>query len=158
MAKVILLCGMVCSGKTTYAQALMHQTGSVCLSCDELMLALFTEPMGEDYDTALSRAKGYLYTLARQLVQTGVTVILDFGFWSRQERDEVRAMFAGYGMQTELHYLKVNEERWGQNIAARNKGCRNGDTAAYPIDEGLIHKCLMAFEEPAPGEADVTVG
>ncbi len=158
MAKVIMLCGMVCSGKTTYAQVLRHQIGAVCLSCDELMLALFTEPMGEDYETALTRAKGYLYTVARQLVQMGVTVILDFGFWSRQERDEARAMFSGHGIHTELHYLKVNEERWEQNIASRNAACRNGDTAAYPIDEGLKCKCLMAFEEPTPGEADFTVG
>ncbi len=158
MAKVIMLCGMVCSGKTTYAQVLRHQIGAVCLSCDELMLALFTEPMGEDYETALTRAKGYLYTVARQLVQMGVTVILDFGFWSRRERDEVKAMFAEHGIHTELHYIKVSAQRWEQNIAARNEACRNGMVSAYPIDEGLLHKCLTRFEEPTSAEVDFTVG
>ncbi len=158
MAKVILLCGVVCSGKTTYAHKLRHRLMAVSLSCDELMLALYTEPMGEDYDTALDRAKGYLYTLTRQLVLAGVTVILDFGFWSRREREEVKAMFAGHGVHTELHYVRVSPEQWEQNIAARNRACRDGNIAAYPIDEGLKCKCLMAFEEPTPGEADFTVG
>ena len=42
----ILLCGRICAGKTTYAKRLGKTRGAVCLSCDELMLALFGQQLG----------------------------------------------------------------------------------------------------------------
>ena len=41
MAKVILICGKICSGKSTYAQQLRRENRAVVLSIDEVMLAFF---------------------------------------------------------------------------------------------------------------------
>lgn len=41
MAKVILICGKICSGKSTYAEQLRVQNNAVVLSTDEITLALF---------------------------------------------------------------------------------------------------------------------
>lgn len=46
----ILLCGRICAGKTTYAKRLGKTRGAVCLSCDELMLALFGQQLGDRHD------------------------------------------------------------------------------------------------------------
>ena len=47
MAKVILTCGKLGCGKTTYAKRLCAERGAVLLSADELMLALFGQDAGE---------------------------------------------------------------------------------------------------------------
>ena len=47
MAEVILICGKICSGKSTWAKALCRESGALCLSVDELMLALLPERLGD---------------------------------------------------------------------------------------------------------------
>ena len=56
MPEVILLCGKICSGKTTYAQRLRTEKNAVILSCDELMLTLFPQGAGEHHDLLAQRA------------------------------------------------------------------------------------------------------
>ncbi|MDR0818907.1 MAG: ATP-binding protein [Oscillospiraceae bacterium] len=48
MAKVILLRGKICGGKTTYAHKLMTQINAALLSADEIMLAMFGQDVGEN--------------------------------------------------------------------------------------------------------------
>ena len=41
MAEVIMMCGRICSGKSTYAKRLSREKNAVILSVDEITLALF---------------------------------------------------------------------------------------------------------------------
>ena len=50
MAKVILICGKICSGKSTYAEKLRMENKAVLLSIDEIMLALFGFYVGNKHD------------------------------------------------------------------------------------------------------------
>ena len=47
MAKVYMMCGRICSGKSTYAKALREMHHAVILSVDEITLALFGQDAGE---------------------------------------------------------------------------------------------------------------
>lgn len=49
MAKVIMVCGKICSGKSTYAECLRKKNNAVLLSIDEIMLAMFGQHVGEMY-------------------------------------------------------------------------------------------------------------
>lgn len=156
MAKVILLCGKICSGKTTYAQSLRERLpASVVLSCDELMLTLFPNGAGEHHDLLAERARQYHFTLSRQLIMSGADVILDWGFWTQAWRKEARAFYETYGIPCELHYLDVSPEVWQRHIAARNQAVLDGKTTAYFVDEGLLAKLASRFEEPSADEIDV---
>ena len=46
MPKVIMTCGKICSGKSTYAQKLRLEYSAVILSVDEITLALFGNEAG----------------------------------------------------------------------------------------------------------------
>ena len=46
MAKVMLLCGKICSGKTTYCNRLREKERAVLLSCDEVESHLFHQSLG----------------------------------------------------------------------------------------------------------------
>ena len=148
MAKVTLICGKVCSGKTRLARTLP----GVPLSCDELMTSLFPEPMGERYDDAARRSKEYLLSLAETLLRGGVDVLLDWGFWTRAERDETRARFERVGAEVELVYVEPTPERRAKNIEARNAEAAAGAESVYAADEGLLRKGDSRFEPPAPPE------
>lgn len=150
MAKIMLLCGRVASGKSRLAEALRVQESAVVLSCDELMLTLRAEG---DFDALAGRAKDYLCTLAERLVRQGVSVILDFGFWGRAERCAVSQRFAG--LPVEWHYLDISPSAWQRNIAARNRAVAEGRQDVYPIDAGLLDKLENAFEPPSPDEIHV---
>ena len=47
MAKIILICGKICCGKTYYARQLQEGTGSVILSMDEATFDLIQNEQGE---------------------------------------------------------------------------------------------------------------
>ena len=152
MPKVIMTCGTICCGKSTYARKIREQGNAVILSIDEITLALFPEGLGDMHDAYVLRAEKYLLELSLQVLQTGADVILDWGFWTRAARDRIRDFYASHGrIRTELHYLRVSPEEWNRRIAKRNA---SGE-AAYYVDEGLLEKVRSLFEEPSEDEVDV---
>ena len=55
MAKVILICGKICSGKTTYAKSLIKEKSAVLLSVDEITIILFGPNGGKGHDVAAKK-------------------------------------------------------------------------------------------------------
>ena len=74
MAKVILICGKICSGKTTYAKKLCRKTGAVLLSVDEIMLSMFGMYAGEMHDEYARRTREYLLEKSTELIGAGIDV------------------------------------------------------------------------------------
>lgn len=151
-ARAILLIGRLCSGKTTYARALMARERAVLLSADALMRTLFPEPLGERYDVYAARCIAYLYRQARELVDAGVTVILDFGFWTRADR--AAAAKALSGVPLDWRYLSPPDAEWRRRIAHRNAQIESGRASPddYYVDAGLLHKLESRFDPPVAEE------
>ncbi len=155
--RAILICGRIASGKTTYAQRLCAEIGAVSLSCDELMLTLFGDSLGARFDEVSGRCKRYLYGKALELLGAGVSVVLDWGFWSPQERRYARGIFESAGYACELHHVRVSDMAWRRNIEQRNRLIAQGQSQAYPMDAGLLFKLERMYREPSDGEIDVLV-
>ena len=151
-AKVILICGLLCSGKSTYARELSAREKAPVLSCDELMLAMFDERLGNDHARVSAKAQAYLYDMAVRHAKLGVPVILDWGFWTKQSRLEANQLFQEREIPVEWHYVDVTEEMWRHNIEKRNAARTPG---TYFVDENLMKKCLSRFEAPQREEMDV---
>lgn len=147
MAKVIALCGKICAGKSTLARRLRDELPAVILNTDELTLAF---PF--DHDETYPVIKRYVMDKAVQIARAGANVVLDFGFWSRADRNEAKAFFAEAGVELEWRYVSVTDEEWRRNIAARNERVLSGEENSYFVDEGLAEKCLRLFDEPEPTE------
>ncbi len=156
MAKVIMTCGKLCSGKSTYARRLQEESGAVILSIDELMLALFPEGAGEKHDTYVQRTEAYLLARSLDILRTGTDVILDWGLWRREQRERLRRFYAENGIENEIHYLKISDGEWDRRIRKRNAD-KKEEAASYYVDEGLLRKFKELFEAPSEDEADVIV-
>ncbi|MBQ8369414.1 MAG: ATP-binding protein [Clostridia bacterium] len=157
MAKVILICGKICSGKTTYAHLLRQRYGGALLSVDEIMLAMFGQHCGERHDEYAANTQRYLFAKSAELAETGIDVILDWGFWTKAGRDAARAFYRERDIPCEFHAIDIPDEVWHERLKKRNAEVRLDPTLAYYVDENLAAKFGSRFEMPDDSEIDVWV-
>ena len=156
--KAILICGKICSGKTFYARQLKEINRAVILSTDEATYDLIENEQGEFYNVFAARVNRYLMKKAAEIALAGADVILDWGFWTRQNREEISEYLGAQNVPYEWHYLDISEERWENNIRERNKRILRGEGGSdFYVDEGLMTKLLSMFEVPGREKIDCWV-
>ncbi len=156
MAKVIAICGKICSGKSYYANQIKDEMNAVILSTDEVTFDLIDNEQGEFYNAFAAKVNKYLMKKAVEIANVGCNVILDWGFWTKEERKQTAKYFAQAGIQVEWHYVDIDQSRWQQLIDERNMKVKNGSGgSAFYVDEGLLNKLLSKFEKPSKDEIDV---
>ncbi len=157
MAKVIMTCGKICSGKSTYAQKLRVSEKAVILSVDEITLTLFGGDAGEKHNYYVEQAEKYLFNKSLEIIDIGVNVILDWGFWTSAERKYAKEFYKSKNVKCEFHFIDINNEEWEKRRNIRNEMISRGEISAYFIDEGLAEKCGNFFEYPDKSEIDVWI-
>lgn len=155
MSKVILTCGKICCGKTTYAQKLCKENNAILLSVDEITLALFGRDAGENHDTYVERTEKYLFEKSIEIIKSGINVVLDWGFWTKEERDYAKEFYKSKNIECEFHYIDISDETWKSRLKERNSAIVAEETTAYYVDDGLAKKCASIFEVPNVDEIDV---
>jgi predicted kinase len=141
MAKLHLICGLPGSGKSTLARQLEEEGKGLRLAPDDWMLALGLNLYDE---TSRARVEQLQWTLTQRLLSNGVNVILENGFWSKEERTSLRSVAAALGAQTRLHYLAVPIDELEQRIIARNQAVPAG-AVVNPSD---LRSWWNLFEPP----------
>lgn len=157
MPKVILICGKICVGKSTYAEKLRVESKAVLLSVDEIMLAVFGQYAGERHDEYVRNVQQYIFDKSLEILQAGADVLLDCGFWTKGHRDYSKEFYRQRGIPCELHLIDISGEEWQRRIEKRNAAISAGRTDAYFVDENLLEKAEKGYETPAPDEVDVWV-
>ena len=145
-ARLILICGLPGSGKTTLAQELAPKVPAVRLSPDE-----WKHDLGIDYYDEQRRVQleNRLWRLGQELLTLGQSVILENGFWTRKERDELRLNARTLGVAVELHYLEAPVEELWRRLQLRNDEARPG---AVPITREDLQRWALQFEAPDAAE------
>ena len=102
MAKVMLICGKLCSGKSWYCRELMRKSPALLLSVDEVTERVFDKSLGERHDMVSAKIQSYLLDKAAEALSAGADVILDWGFWTRSARLEASEFFRERGIDAEF--------------------------------------------------------
>ena len=161
MGKVILVCGKIGSGKTTYAHKLAEKLGAVIITQDEIMNGLFGNELyysdREKYHQYADWVQKYVKRKAGEAAKAGATAICENGFWPRSERDELRKLYEYMGVEYELHYMDTPEEQQLKNIQKRNEAVLRKELNEAFMDEEVIDLCRRSFEKPDESEIDVRV-
>lgn len=110
MATVFLTVGLPAAGKTTRARVLEREHDALRLTTDHWVHALFGPSNPPQARDAL---EGQLLATALRVAQLGTDVVLDFGVWSREERDAIRHLVADVGARCVLEFCDVSPaEQW----------------------------------------------
>jgi predicted kinase len=141
--RLVLICGLPASGKTARARELADRYGAVRLNGDEWKLALGIDPFDDD---ARVRLETQLLGLTRRLLTVGTSVILEWGFWARVERDELRETGRSLGAAVELHFLDVPYDELVRRVA--NRTAKGG----IPITADHMDRYRRMFQPPTDEE------
>jgi predicted kinase len=148
MPTLFLICGLPGSGKTTLAKQLEYEHSALRLTPDEWMARI----VGDGYDEAKrAEVEAIQWEVAARVLHLGVSVVLDWGFWSKAERDDFRSRATKLGIKTKLLFLNVSPDELLRRLAVRN-ATLPADT--FGIDKAQLTLWSSWFEPPKPEELD----
>jgi predicted kinase len=78
------------------------------------------DPPVEHFPEFYRRVSEQLEQVWPRCLELGVDVVLDFGFWTRRERDAFRAKVAAVGALARLYRVTCSEEEAWRRIEKRN--------------------------------------
>lgn len=140
--RLIIICGLPGSGKTTLATSLERQLDAVRLSADDWMTDLGINLWDEE---KRARMEALQWRLTQQLLLKGLIVIIEWGTWGREERDELRLGARNLGAAVELHYLAAPVDVLWQRVQQRAM-------EDPPITRESLEAWCEHFQSPTPEE------
>ncbi|HEY1740656.1 MAG TPA: ATP-binding protein [Acidimicrobiia bacterium] len=145
-ARLVLICGLPASGKSTLARRLASEIPAVRLDKDE-----WTTQLGADVwdDQFRVRLEHQLWMLTQELLVHGQSVILEWGHWAREERDEKRLEARALGVGVELHYLDAPLEELIERAEGRTA---SGEWTAAPMTRAHFEEWATIFQPPGEEE------
>ncbi|MBO0791833.1 MAG: AAA family ATPase [Ktedonobacteraceae bacterium] len=108
-ALLYLIVGLLGAGKTTKARQLEVEASALRFTRDEWMKMLF----GTNDPATRDILECRLIWIALRAFQLHTNVILDFGFWSKDDRSGLRWVARQIGAKSQVIYLPIDPERNG---------------------------------------------
>ncbi|HLX57118.1 MAG TPA: AAA family ATPase [Ktedonobacteraceae bacterium] len=152
MATLHLMVGLPCSGKTTLAKKLEREQFAFRLTLDEWHIHLFGQDAEElEHDARHNLIEMMLWNIASRALELGMNVILDFGFWAREEREDYRSRAKELRASSEVHYLDVPTDELMHRLTARNS---QSSPSSFYIPEEMMKPWIAFFQRPTPDELE----
>jgi predicted kinase len=137
--RLVIICGLPGSGKTTLAVRLENDMSAIRLCADDWMNALSINLYADKFRSGIEAVQ---WQLAKRLLTLGQTVIIEWGAWSKSERSKLRTEARALGATVELHYLAVPLEELFDRI--RRRGAEDP-----PITLDALQEWERLFEPPS---------
>jgi predicted kinase len=116
-----LIHGYLGVGKTTFARRLERDISAIRFSHDEWMTRLYgDDPPIEHFAEFYRRVSEQTEEVWSRCLELGLDVVLDFGFWTRRDRDATRAKVSALGGHARLYRLSCSEDEAWRRIEKRN--------------------------------------
>ncbi|MEO8540137.1 MAG: ATP-binding protein, partial [bacterium] len=150
-ATLHLMVGLPCSGKTTLARKLEQELPALRLTTDEFHIGLFGQDAEDpEHDARHGRIEALLWNVARRALEMGTDVILDYGLWAREEREDYRSRAAQLGASSEIHFLDVPEAELLRRLKKRN----DQPQESFRISEEAMKPWIAFFQKPTLDELE----
>ena len=130
------------------ARRLEAEHDAIRLTPDEWMSRI----VGDGWDHKRREAVEAVMTdLAVRALELGCSVVLDFGSWTRRERDQFRALARAVGARVQTHYCTAPLEELQRRLSERN---RSLPPHTFVVTPEQVAEMFPHFEPKAPDETD----
>jgi predicted kinase len=125
-ATLHLIAGLPCAGKTTYAEQLKVQRAAVLFSLDRWLITSFgryaIDAIGHmEHARRLYACRELIWDVSAELLHRHADVILDDGFFLRNDREQYIARAHVLGARTALHFVDTPLDVLRARLVARNR-------------------------------------
>lgn len=149
MATLFLICGLPGAGKTTLSKELEADIPALRLCPDEWILDIFGPEIDRaTFDAVRDSIENVLWKLAARVLTLGQDVILEYGFWALEEREDYRARAEALGATVILRYVTASPDELWRRIEKRNEQLPPG----YRNTRVEIDEWLKVFQPPTAEE------
>lgn len=117
-----LLCGKIASGKSTLTARLGASPGTIIISEDTWLAALYKDEIQSvaAYVQCAAKLKNAMKSHLISLLNADVSVVLDFPANTRANREWMMDIITASGANNCLHYLNVSDDICKARLRARN--------------------------------------
>jgi predicted kinase len=140
--RLVLICGLPASGKTTLARQLAPKIRAIRLDKDHWTTSLGRDVWDDEFRVLL---EAQLWELTQELLARGQSVILEWGHWARAERDEKRLGARALGVGVELHHL---DAPLNDLIERARRRTASGEWSASPMTQAHFEQWAAIFQPP----------
>ena len=145
---LFLTVGLPGTGKTTAARRIEAEHGALRLTKDEWMKALY----GRDNPASASDViEGRLIQIGMRALELGISVVIDYGLWSRDERSALRQAAADIGAAVVICYFELTPAEQRKRLDQR---LAEAPHESWPMSERELTEWASKFEKPTSAELD----
>lgn len=149
MSTLFITCGVQGSGKTSLAKRLEAEQRAIRLTADEWLHDLCPEQPANQLDTHRPVVERLQWAIALRALENGCNVVLDWGLWTRDERDHYRSEAQWLGARVVLCLVDPPREELLRRLARRRSTRERG---TFDIEETELDRSLAWFQRPTPEE------
>ena len=143
-ATLHLMVGLPGSGKTTYAKQLEADRSAVRFTPDEWQIKLFGDDTDHsEHDARHTAVEEIMWEYAQKLLKQNVSVIMDFGFWSAEERLGLCKAAKAMQVDFEVHFMDVPKDELLRRVQLRNQ---REDEISFTIQPHHMEEWYTVFE------------
>ena len=144
-------CGKMAAGKSTKAAELASTYNAILLSEDEWLSQIYPEEINvfDDYIRYSARLKPLLKTHVQNLLNAGLSVVMDFPGNTKRQRAWFKDIFSDHELPHQLHYLNASDELCIRQLKIRAENLPEG--TAFTTEEEF-HVVNSYFQPPSEEE------
>jgi predicted kinase len=144
--RLVVITGLPGCGKTTLATALARSLPAVRMCPDDWMTTAGIDLWDSG---ARARIEAFQLDLTLDLLRRGQHVIVEWGVWTRAERDALRDAGRAAGASVELRHPNAPVDELWRRICARD---REGKWGSRPITRAELDGWAEQYETPTAEE------
>lgn len=145
-----MLCGKIAAGKSTLADKLASEPGTVLIAEDAWVQALYTDELKtpRNYMRCCGKLRAAMAPHIAALLETGVSVVLDFQANTVESRRWMRGIIETSGADHQLHVLTPPNEACLARLKERNASGEH----EFQVSEEQFLELSKHFVAPTPSE------